>query len=1111
MRRTTAGLAVLSLVLAGGCQDETQQSEIEAQAQAEAAGGSAELYFAYPGDGQNSVPVSTPVFMRFGGEIDTPIAEMEPEQVSDFLRLEKVGGDGETVAIRNVQLVGDGRGIQAEPAESLTPGREYELIVSGLSVSGELVNETLAFSTGASDRGPLVERMDMSASAEGFEVARITPYANGDTKAVGQGTDEFPVSDLSTFRVQFTEPVNENTISYGMDQSVQLVDGDGNLVEAEMLVRDHHMTVDPDSTLTPGETYELSLGTQITSRIDGSGLPEDSSWRFTPMDSTSPGGARSVQAQQAVTNAGKLALTGKEANSVLLSATSLGQNNKTIQEGTVFAQLGFVPRFDQAGKSVPLRIERGALLTGSNVEVLVGGEVPAGYGSGEIDVRFISDANGYLMPNPYTDSPDAPRIVRLFLDLAMNTGDKRGNGALAQELLHVELIGTAMVDDGILNLEAVSVIEPGVLGLEKASGLISFKLQTFEDATTAPSPEDFADTSAPSLKSWSPSSEHADKVQPQDSIALFFSEPLLPSTVNQETVWVTDTTAANSPRIEANIRQNGANIIVDPVKPLQYGTEYEVAYDSAALTDLAGNNLSDGGVAGTFKLRDTDSNNTASSGTNYEGVAPAEQSPLVLTTRPGYPCAKTTVNVAPDSEYQGQCAGGQEDDDRLPIIDHPKDEPIHVRFSQNMNPGTLVSANAGSSEPTVVVEKFNEAQNGWIELPFDAADTQGESVGESFKLEKGSRFLRIIPLESWEKGALYRYTLKSRQSADGSGAAIESVAGNPIQTQLLTTGVRGLGEKDSGGPDLVNYFTGGEPSDDAYTPLSNLPTVDANSDLSTDGENTSNGQVVPNSGKLSVGTPSTEPINDDTVVEGANVGCQVGSNCPEKTLFYLTALLDVDVVGEANENGHIPVEISPSTLSTTNINVWVKIDTAVTDALAALGIADTGIEENEEIPTGPMVMRIRYEDEDGNGDGQQPVPGVIKPGTDSALEFETTLDVYLDSPYLNPSIGPAQLDHQLRSYEINDLTLSGPIQFYDDGRMEISLKNEDPIDIAVEATGEIDISSDNTDGLCAIPIVDEICTGAANGILDADTRINLTIPPDNLSLNYITPNTQKQE
>ena len=129
MRRTAVGLAVLSLVLAG-CQGETQQSEVEAQAQA--AGGSGELYFSYPGDGQNSVPVSAPVFMRFGGVIDTPIADMEQGQVAEFLRLEQVNGDGETIAIENVQLVDDGSFRQPQPGRLVLAGGEVVAAMADL-------------------------------------------------------------------------------------------------------------------------------------------------------------------------------------------------------------------------------------------------------------------------------------------------------------------------------------------------------------------------------------------------------------------------------------------------------------------------------------------------------------------------------------------------------------------------------------------------------------------------------------------------------------------------------------------------------------------------------------------------------------------------------------------------------------------------------------------------------------------------------------------------------------------------------------------------------------------------------------------------------------------
>ena len=60
----------------------------------------------------------------------------------------------------------------------------------------------------------------------------------------------------------------------------------------------------------------------------------------------------------------------------------------------------------------------------------------------------------------------------------------------------------------------------------------------------------------------------------------------------------------------------------------------------------------------------------------------------------------------------------------------------------------------------------------------------------------------------------------------------------------------------------------------------------------------------------------------------------------------------------------------------------------------------------------------------------------------------TELDVYLDAPYLQP---PFFSSHNQHSYPLH-LKLSGPISFLDDGRMQITQANGDPLTINVNSS-----------------------------------------------------------
>ncbi|HAM74819.1 MAG TPA: hypothetical protein DCQ09_04050, partial [Alcanivorax sp.] len=88
------------------------------------------------------------------------------------------------------------------------------------------------------------------------------------------------------------------------------------------------------------------------------------------------------------------------------------------QTGNVFGELAFPPAFPDV---TPLRVARGSRLVGDALEVLVGGQVPVGFNSGDVTVEMVADATGYLFPNPTSASPNAAKNLRLFLDLSTTT------------------------------------------------------------------------------------------------------------------------------------------------------------------------------------------------------------------------------------------------------------------------------------------------------------------------------------------------------------------------------------------------------------------------------------------------------------------------------------------------------------------------------------------------------------------------------------------------------------------------------------------------------------------------------------------------------------------
>src|SRR5690606_28409625 len=485
-------------------------------------------------------------------------------------------------------------------------------------------------------------------------------------------------------------------------------------------------------------------------------------------------------------------LSGAPINAVPVKALLLGDQSVSQQQGDVHAELAFVPNYPEV---TPLRIDRSSLLVGSSVNVEIAGRVPAGYETGDISVTFISDANGYLIPNQYSDDEAAPRHIRLFLDLAMTTENAKANGALSQDLLHVELAGTAIVQDGIMVIDAIGVVEPKVLGLDQAYGVLSFHMEAYRDQINAPAPA--VDEVEPFVQSWVPGPDHQSKQRPGDPIIINFSEPLDRISLAQEGAW---SLYANNQLIEPeniNWYLDGSSLVIKPKSELQFGTNYRIEL-TGLITDLSANALITEEIE--FSMA--------------KALTTNPRAPVALTVYPGFPCVATVGrNLA--SGIQGRCNGGAASDDLLPVSKLPADRPIVARFSQNLNKS---SVKLGTS--------CNEAKSFRVER----VDTNGTCLGTvPGHLQVDARSLSFTPEQSWQEGQLYRYVLGSTTSGGSnctSGRSICSDKNHPLQTSFL--------EKPSataGGPNMELYFQGAPAVKTVFNPLWNLPTLDVNANM----------------------------------------------------------------------------------------------------------------------------------------------------------------------------------------------------------------------------------------------------------------------------------------
>src|SRR5690554_2531799 len=918
------------------------------------------MVYSFPMDGQNDVSPKADIVLRFSHAVVDDEATLAQKI--------KVAVNGAAVDF-NVNIVDDGKSLKLEPATALDSGSNYSVtFAEPLAAEGGRTIATpnavgepgIQFNT----RGEFSGLAGLGNTADQFGVAWQVP-ANG---------SEFKAMNFSTFRLAMTQPVHPEWRKKG--GSIELLDKNGDTVPATVLVKGNRITVDPcvadrcgskEDVLNAGETYTLKLSNLASLTNSGDDNRFSAEYSYTPRDT----GPTVMLEQQAVdSNGGQVAsvLNRQPVNGVVLNSVLQGVTDSSQQTGLLFAELAYAPSFE-ANEAIPLRIPKGSVLESTSLNVKVGGKVQvldAATGNkqqtGTIKVTMLSDASGYMSPNAYTDDLSAPRHITLFMDVSMNTVEAQPNAALSQDLMGVELRGIALVQDGVLTIDAIGMVEPNLLGQEFTDSTIAFQLKAATDVNSALDAEDDwlrdLDTTPPQLVSWMPGAEDAipatrqSMQRPGDPVILFFDEPLDPASVANGVTLTADGNTVES----LNTKLDGTALVINPEGGLEHGVDYRV--DVNGVTDLAGNFAAVSPLS--FKLDPTD---------NVDGTV-EQRPPLALTTYPGFPCETDFARMNLLEGALGECYSIKEpghnkgnaplEVDLLPVSTMPEDRPITVVFSQSMQPESIRLGVDG----TFIVEKITVNESG---QPNESEIGSGEIV--EGRLEFNNQQIRFFPNTPWQPGEFYRYTMKSVEDDDASTCALEtptSVCGTngiALKTDIL----EGLDDGDgaNGADNLTIYFEGTEKLETVFTPLRNFPVRDTNSNFLIDCEDNNDesclepfGKAHPdgsdedgwgaaaNSTKLAVIGGQASVTLLETPIGGlpggdslAEVGCKAtsDSNCPRDKFIYQTYALNTEVRGpgiydptpgepnSGDEHEGILVDLYPTLLTTTSISVWTNV------------------------------------------------------------------------------------------------------------------------------------------------------------------------------------------
>lgn len=856
MKRLLLTACIVGLAACGGSKDDidTGYEDIIRE-------NSQSLIYAFPINEQRELPTSSPVVLHFSSQIIDPAG-------ANVVLKEQDGGE---VAV-TISAVENGKGLVITPVERLKPLTDYEVSVPAMALAdGESKERMLRFTTRGLHEGPRT-----AVSRDTFTVERRFP----------DGAN-LPVADMSTLRLQMSQPIDRSTVKYGAsgDSTVQLTDSNNNLVEAYVLVGDNYLSIDPKSDLIGGQSYTLSISPDLKSRqgesLPGSGLGNANfTWQFTPIDTRppatagNPDRARARMIQVIDDSNVDSPLTGKRVNLVPMYSVLLGpegsSNPATPQaSGYLAAELAHIPEHDE---TTPLRIDRGSLIVAGDLPVYIGGEVPAGFNSGKVNMEFLSDATGYMIENPYSDDAAAPKLVRLMMDMGISAEGDIANGSVTQTLMHIELVGTALVEDGVLTLNAVGVVEPNILGTERASAVLSFYMQGLDDQVNAPEPPvDESDIQLVSMTIGWDDQLQVDKtpfLKANEPIILNFSRAIDPDSIDA-TVSLTKVQGGTETAVPVSTYSDGAALVIKPGSLLESPTETGTPFTYRLLVQgniqgLMGAAWS--GVVDEVIERPTLTEvrqgyrrvniATGAFGPQPSSEAVRKKSAFIMGVYPGYPCVLDGNTLDLPGNQAGRCQGGihphtvpvgKEDvaepvDDIIPLATMPANRPIVVVTSTPLDPATVI---LGS---TFQVHEVDEQGVALIAVE-GALTINGDT-------------LKFVPNKPWEKDKFYSYTLRSNgdmssASADCNPASSDvmlcDAQGLPLNTQLLpeleiiyeSRGAFDRPESAShswlyetkspamrgGGPDLIQYFRAVEPSDTVLQMLRLTDNQDKNKNL----------------------------------------------------------------------------------------------------------------------------------------------------------------------------------------------------------------------------------------------------------------------------------------
>ncbi|MEJ7600787.1 MAG: Ig-like domain-containing protein [Kofleriaceae bacterium] len=346
------------------------------------------VIFTYPADQQLDVPTGARIVVTFSEPVEAGALGACTATTGAFC---VVGPAGPVDA--TAKVTGDGRSVELSGA--LEPGTTYVVFV----------RSELAPRATNLPAGPLFRFTTRAhrprAAAPSLVAVNGAPMVTPDAYR--------PVLDSSTIRLVFSEPLDPRTVLLAPG-SLSLIDlSNGADVPALVVAQGIHASIDPLTDLAPGRRYEVRAGAGIRDLGGRALAPATAS--LMPLDSGASAPVIQVARTRQPGDPGPdRSRSGAEPNVVAIDKPLIGRETVTMLPGTMQIELGDPKALEEHGDAIAFTIRRGQRLAMTGLDIKLGGEIPAGLATGEIQIELLTDANGRLYRNPYQPAEQVPRM-----------------------------------------------------------------------------------------------------------------------------------------------------------------------------------------------------------------------------------------------------------------------------------------------------------------------------------------------------------------------------------------------------------------------------------------------------------------------------------------------------------------------------------------------------------------------------------------------------------------------------------------------------------------------------------------------------------------------------